>query len=224
MPKSHVTTVLALATLAVLALANTNAGNATSQIKNGEHSVGEPKYETAIIAGGCFWCVEKDFDRLPGVKETISGYTGGHTDNPTYKAISKGDTGHIEALKVIYDPNVLSYEKLLYSFWRSVDPTDPGGQFCDRGSSYVTAIFALNDEQFKIATISKEKLDATKRLPKPIATEVKRARKFYPAESYHQNYYKKKPLKYGFYRYRCGRDKRVKALWGEEAHAGLKKK
>lgn len=177
--------------------------------------------ETAIFAGGCFWCVESDFDKVPGVVETISGYTGGTSADPTYKTVSHGGTGHIEALKVTFDPNKVSYDRLLNVFWRSVDPTDAGGQFCDRGDSYVTAVFAANDMQRRLAEATKKAIEDAKTLDKPIVTTIRKASRFYPAETYHQNYYKKNPVRYKFYRYSCGRDARVKALWGAEAHGGI---
>ncbi len=178
---------------------------------------------TAIFAGGCFWCVESDFDKVPGVLETISGYTGGHKDNPTYKNVTAGGTGHYEAVKIVYDPEKVSYEKLLHIYWRSVDPTNDGGQFCDRGQSYKTAIFAKNDEQLKLAKTSKVMIKEAKLLKLPIVTPILKAGKFYPAETYHQNFYKKSPARYNFYRYRCGRNAHVKTIWGKEAYSGIKK-
>lgn len=177
----------------------------------------------AIFAGGCFWCVESDFDHVPGVKKTISGYTGGILRDPTYKQVVAGGTGHIEAVQIHYDPMVVSYEKLLDVFWHSVDPTDAGGQFCDRGASYATAIFARSPEQKKLAEKSKAALEKSGALDKPIVTPIVTAAKFYPAEGYHQDYYKKNPIRYRLYRTSCGRDRRVKALWGKNAHRGIKK-
>ncbi len=179
------------------------------------------KYQIAIFAGGCFWCVESDFDKVPGVVRTISGYTGGHKKNPTYKSVVRGGTGHYEAVKIVYDPKKVSYKKLLYVFWRTVDPTDAGGQFCDRGHSYKTAIFATTPEQRKLAEESKKKLQASGTLKKPIVTPIRSASTFYNAEKYHQNYYKKNPVRYKIYRYGCGRDARVEDLWGSEAHGGI---
>lgn len=177
----------------------------------------------AIFAGGCFWCVEADFDKVPGVVETISGYTGGHVEDPSYEQVSSGGTGHYEAVKIVYDPDKVSYEDLLYSFWRSVDPTDAGGQFCDRGNSYRTAIFAVNDRQMKLAKESKTELQKSNVLEAEIVTPVMEASPFYKAEKYHQNYYKKNPVQYNYYRWRCGRDDRLKELWGDQAHAGMMK-
>ncbi|MBT3536774.1 MAG: peptide-methionine (S)-S-oxide reductase MsrA [Rhodospirillaceae bacterium] len=177
----------------------------------------------ATFAGGCFWCVESDFDTVKGVKKPISGYTGGLLRNPTYKQVVAGGTGHLEAVQIHYDPQVTSYEKLLDVFWHSVDPTDAGGQFCDRGASYATAIFANSPEQKKIAEKSKAALVKSGALKKPIVTPVVAASTFTPAEGYHQDYYTKNPLRYRFYRTSCGRDRRIKALWGEDAHRGIEK-
>jgi peptide-methionine (S)-S-oxide reductase len=178
---------------------------------------------TAIFAGGCFWCVESDFDHVKGVLSTISGYTGGDTVNPTYSEVTAGGTGHLEAVKVMYDDNIVSYETLLKVFWYSVDPTDDGGQFCDRGDSYKTAIFTRSKDQKKMAEVSKTALEATKILENPIVTKIEMAGPFYPAEDYHQDYYKKKPTRYQFYRFRCGRDGRIRDLWGNNAFWGMEK-
>ncbi len=177
--------------------------------------------QRAIFAGGCFWCVESDFDKVPGVVKTISGYTGGKLADPSYRQVSAGGTGHIEAVEIHYDPTVVNYKILLDVFWHSVDPTDGGGQFCDRGESYKTAIFAVDTKQFELARASKKALQTAGKLKRPIATEIREAKPFYPAEDYHQNYYKKNPLRYNFYRYRCGRDARIERLWGQDAHRGI---
>ncbi|NKC11896.1 MAG: peptide-methionine (S)-S-oxide reductase MsrA [Gammaproteobacteria bacterium] len=177
--------------------------------------------DIATFAGGCFWCVEADFDHVPGVKKTISGYTGGKTENPTYDDVTYGDTGHFEAVQIHFDPSKVSYAELLEVFWRSVDPTDAGGQFCDRGSSYRTAIFAHSQEQLEAANKSKTGLEKTATLKQPIVTPILKAGTFYTAEEYHQNYYTKSPLRYRFYRYSCGRDARIEELWGQEAHQGI---
>ncbi|MGB0907656.1 MAG: peptide-methionine (S)-S-oxide reductase MsrA [Maricaulaceae bacterium] len=168
---------------------------------------------SAIFAGGCFWCVESDFEKLPGVIEAVSGYTGGTTKNPTYKEVTYKDTGHYEAAKIIYDPSVVSYEELLAYYWTTVDPTDPHGQFCDKGDSYRTAIFA-NAEQFEAAESSKASIKQTKPFKAAIVTPVLKAQTFYDAEGYHQNYYKKNPIRYKYYRNGCRRDARLKQLWG----------
>lgn len=168
---------------------------------------------TAVFAGGCFWCVESDFDKLDGVTDTLSGYTGGHTDNPTYKDVTFGDTGHYEAVRITYDPEKVSYETLVAYFFRHVDPTDPGGQFCDRGASYRTAIFAANAGERDIA--ERLKAEAAAELGAEVVTPVLDAAAFHPAEDYHQDYYLKNPVRYKYYRFACGRDRRVHSLWGD---------
>jgi peptide-methionine (S)-S-oxide reductase len=169
----------------------------------------------AVFAGGCFWCMEPPFDRLDGVLSTISGYTGGSKADPTYHEVSGGSTGHAEAVPIAYDPAKVSYQELLDVFWHNVDPLDAGGQFCDRGSQYRTAIFAENAEQRRLAEASKEALAESGRFEQPIATEIVDASTFYPAEDYHQNYYMTNPVRYKFYRWNCGRDQRLTQLWGE---------
>ncbi len=177
----------------------------------------------ATFAGGCFWCVESDFDHVAGVIRTISGYTGGNLVDPTYKQVSMGGTGHLEAVQIFYNPRAINYETLLDIFWRSVDPTDEGGQFCDRGKSYITGIFANSLEQKRLAESSKHGLAETGFLGQPIVTLIEMAGPFYAAEDYHQNYYEKNPIRYEFYRFRCGRDARIRELWGKEAHSGIMK-
>jgi peptide-methionine (S)-S-oxide reductase len=179
------------------------------------------KTDTLVVAGGCFWCVESDFDHVPGVIDTVSGYTGGTTENPTYQAVSAGGTGHLEAVKITFDPNKVSYQELLDIFWRTVDPTDSGGQFCDRGESYTTAIFATTPQQRQSAEISKRLTDASGILENPIVTPILDASTFYPSEDYHQDYSTKNPIRYSFYRLSCGRDKQVRAIWGDEAYRGV---
>ena len=177
--------------------------------------------EIATFAGGCFWCVESDFDGVPGVLETVSGFTGGSTENPTYREVTAGGTGHREAVRITFDPSRVSYAELLEIFWRSVDPTDAGGQFCDRGRSYETAIFANSAEQRRLADLSRRRIDESGILMKKIVTPIEDAGPFYAAEDYHQDYYKKNPLRYRFYRFRCGRDARVGDVWGDQAHRGV---
>ena len=176
---------------------------------------------TATFAGGCFWCVESDFDTVPGVVETISGYTGGTTANPTYKQVGEGDTGHREAVQIRYDPKQVSYERLLEIFWRSVDPTDGGGQFCDRGESYQTAIFVDSEEERRRAEAAKAAIGESMVLDAPVVTPIEPAGEFYPAEDYHQDYYEKNPARYRFYRFACRRDARVQDIWGDQAHDGI---
>jgi len=170
--------------------------------------------DEAIFAGGCFWCMEKPFEHIEGVSEVISGYSGGTTQNPTYDNYSHG--GHIEVVKVIFDAKKVSYEKLLEVYWRQINPTDSGGQFVDRGHAYTTAIFYLNEEQKKAAIASKNKMDASGIFGKPIVTPVRTAEKFWPAEEYHQDYYRKNPLRYAYYRSRSGRDDYLMSIWGDE--------
>jgi peptide-methionine (S)-S-oxide reductase len=173
--------------------------------------------ETATFASGCFWCTESDFDKVKGVTETISGFMGGKTKNPTYAEVSMGNTGHAEAVQIKFDPKVVSYEKLLDYYWRHVDLLDGGGQFCDRGSQYRPVIFVATPEQRRLAEDSKAALEKSGRFDKPIAVEIADASEFTPAEDYHQNYHNTHPLKYRYYRYACGRDQRLKELWGAEA-------
>ena len=174
-----------------------------------------PELATATFAGGCFWCMEPPFDKLDGVVSTTSGYTGGHLDNPSYEQVSSGGTGHTEAVEVIYDPAKVSYEKLLEVFWVNIDPTDGKGQFCDRGSQYRSGIFYNSEEQQKLAEASKQKIDASGRLPKTVVTEVTEATTFYRAEEYHQDYYQRHAFRYKLYRRGCGRDRVLEKLWGE---------
>ena len=167
----------------------------------------------ATLAGGCFWCVESDFEKVDGVVKAVSGYTGGTRENPTYKAVSSGGTGHVEAVQVYYDPTRISYKEVLDVFWRHVDPTDAGGQFVDRGAQYRTAIFYHDNEQLEVAMASKKELEASGRFDKPIATELIEFKKFYDAEEYHQDYYKKSALRYKFYRHNSGRDQFLERAW-----------
>jgi peptide-methionine (S)-S-oxide reductase len=171
----------------------------------------------AIFAGGCFWCMEPPYDKLPGVISTTSGYTGGKTKNPTYEQVSSGTTGHAEAVLVEYDPAKVSYQKLLEVFWHNIDPTQRDGQFCDHGSQYRTAIFYANDEQKKLALASKAALEKNKPFKGDIVTEITAAGEFYPAEDYHQDFYMKNPVRYKIYRTGCGRDARLQSLWGRSA-------
>lgn len=184
---------------------------------SGSISAETVRTETAILAGGCFWCVESDFEKLDGVIEVISGYTGGHTNNPTYKQVSAGGTGHIEATEVIYNPEVISYSEILEHFWRTIDPTRDDGQFCDRGPQYRPAIF-YSEDQKDLTITSRENIEKIKPFSDPIKVELIKASKFYSAEKYHQDYYKKNPIRYRYYRHGCGRDKRIKELWGSVAH------
>jgi peptide-methionine (S)-S-oxide reductase len=169
----------------------------------------------AVFAGGCFWCVEEAFDAVPGVRATISGFAGGTVANPTYEQVSAGGTGHVEAVRVVYDPAEVSYADLLATYWRNIDPIDAGGQFCDRGAQYRSAIFTTTPEQEALAEASKAKLDTSGRLPGPVVTEIRPLAAFYPAEEAHQDYHRRNPLRYKFYKFRCGRERRLSALWDE---------
>ena len=178
-------------------------------------SVNPQETKTAVFAGGCFWCTESDFEKVDGVIEAISGYTGGHVVNPTYKQVSRNATGHVEALQVIYDPNKVTYENLLEVFWRHVDPTDGDGQFVDRGSPYRSGIFYADEQEHRLAEASKKKLAASGRFNKPIVTDILPLGTFYPAEDYHQDYYKKNSFRYRWYRFGSGRDQFLEKVWGD---------
>ena len=181
-----------------------------------------PGRESAIFAGGCFWCEETAFEGLPGVVSVTSGYIGGHKKNPTYDEVSAGGTGHAEAVEVIYDPKVITYGKLLDVFWRNVDPFQANGQFCDHGTQYRSAIFYRGDSQRQAAEESKRKLEEEPRFRGKIVTQIVPATTFYPAEDYHQDFYKKSPIRYHTYRAGCGRDARLKAIWSEPVSGGHK--
>lgn len=182
-----------------------------------EDATATAEEQVAIFAGGCFWCVEHAFDEVDGVQSTTSGYIGGRVADPSYKQVSAGDTGHAEAVKVVFDPSRVGYEELLYTFWRNVDPVARGRQFCDVGDQYRAEIFYLDDEQRRRAEASKQELEASSRFEQPIAVAVTAAGEFYPAEEYHQDYYQKNPIRYRFYRTGCGRDRRLQEVWGDEA-------
>ncbi len=173
----------------------------------------------ATFGGGCFWCVEEAFDKVEGVIATTSGYTGGDVPSPTYEQVSAGGSGHYEAVSVVYDPDKVDYRDLLQTFWHNIDPTDAGGQFCDRGSSYRSAIFYHNPKQKRLAERSKQELQESGRFEQPIVTDVLPASEFWKAEDYHQNYYEKNPLRYKFYKWSCGRAQRLEELWSGEAQA-----
>ena len=177
----------------------------------------QPETAVAVFAGGCFWCTESDFDKVPGVLATTSGYIGGHVENPTYEEVSYGATGHTEAVQVRYDPRKISYAQLLEVFWPTIDPLTANAQFCDKGSQYRSAIFYSNPEEQRLAEASKAALDQSGRLPAPVVTEILPATTFYPAEDYHQDYHAKNPIRYNYYRNGCGRDDRLEQLWGKPA-------
>lgn len=177
---------------------------------------GGRRTDIAIFAGGCFWCMEPPFDDLDGVLSVTSGYTGGSVADPTYEQVSSGATGHAEAVRIEFDPSKVGYAKLLDLFWKNIDPTVRDRQFCDAGRQYRSAIFYIGEEQHRLAEASKQALDASRRLPGPVVTEIVPAGAFYPAEEYHQKYYRKNPLRYKYYRFGCGRDKRLDELWGRD--------
>lgn len=171
-------------------------------------------FQTAVFAGGCFWCMESDFEKVDGVIQAVSGYSGGHLENPSYKQVSAGGTGHAESVQVTYDDRVISYQQLLDVYWHNIDPTKSDRQFCDTGRQYRPVIFTRNSEQQRLAEQSKAELIQSGIIKQPIVTEIVPLKNFYPAEEYHQDYYKKNPLRYKYYRYSCGRDQRLKELWG----------
>lgn len=198
----------------VLLLLSTSCQQLNESIQTADkHSVPQENLGTAIFAGGCFWCTESDFDKLPGIVSTTSGYIGGKVANPTYKQVVAGKTGHVEAVKIEFDKTVTRFPELLAAYWPTIDPLAENGQFCDIGPQYRSAIFYLNSEQKKQAEASKEALEASERFNQPIATEILPATTFYEAEDYHQNYYIKNPLRYTYYRENCGRDDRLQTLW-----------
>ena len=184
---------------------------------NNVRSIAPPAVEKATFAGGCFWCMEHPFDNLSGVVSVTSGYTGGQKRNPTYEEVSAGATGHAESVQIVYDPIKIGYEKLLAVYWHNIDPTVKDRQFCDTGHQYRGAIFYHTEEQHRLAAKSKEALEKNKPFREPVVTEISKAGEFYPAEEYHQHYYKKNPIRYKYYRNGCGRDRRLKELWGAEA-------
>ena len=175
--------------------------------------------QKTVFAGGCFWCVEYDFDKIPGVVSTVSGFTGGDVNDPSYRQVTAGGTGHYEAVEITYDSSKVRYEDLLTAFWHSVDPTDGGGQFCDRGKSYETAVFVANELERSVAEASKAA--AQEMIDNPIVTPILATGPFYAAEEYHQDYSKKNPIRYKFYRWNCGRNQRVEEVWGEHAYEGI---
>ena len=178
-------------------------------------ALGAESKAKAYFAGGCFWCMEEAFEQVEGVLWVFSGYMGGNVPNPTYEQVSAGRTGHAEAVEVTYDPEKVSYQQLLEAFWRNVDPLTPNAQFCDHGSQYRSAVFYATDEEKRLAEASKAAIEQTKQFPAPIVTELVPASTFYQAEDYHQDYYKKNPFRYKYYKYNCGRAKRLEALWGK---------
>lgn len=188
------------------------------QVSSTQPLVTDKPLKVATFAGGCFWCTESDFEKVGGVYRVIAGFSGGHTENPTYKQVSAGDTGHIECVQVHYDPEQVTYSELLEAFWRQVNPTDNGGQFVDRGDSYRTMIFVNNDNERQTAEKSRAALNESGRYELPVITEIRQFETFYPAEEYHQDYYKNNPLRYKYYRNNSGRDQFLKKIWGDDLH------
>jgi peptide methionine sulfoxide reductase msrA/msrB len=211
---------LMLLAAAALAAASVAGNQPQEKLGKGATMPESPKnLKTATFAGGCFWCVEADFEKLPGVVEAVSGYTGGSGDNPSYE--NYGQKGHVEAVQVVYDPAKVSYQELLDYFWRHVDPTDPGGQFADRGAQYRSVIFYHDAEQQRLAEASRQALTESKRFAKPVVTEILPFTKFFPAEDYHQDYYQTHALKYKYYRWNSGRDQFIQQVWGEKPAAAV---
>ncbi len=205
---------IAIIVLATLLFTSYQAGAMNEKTEQQERDPSQ-KTKTAVFAGGCFWCTEADFEKVAGVIEAVSGYTGGHVANPTYKQVSKGIGGHVEAVQVIYDPNKVTYEMLLDVFWRHIDPTDAAGQFVDRGSQYRSVIFYANDEEHRLAEVSKKNLAASGRFDKAVVSEILPLGPFYPAEDYHQDYYKKNSIRYRWYRHGSGRDQFLERTWAD---------
>jgi peptide methionine sulfoxide reductase msrA/msrB len=208
--------IFALALMLIFIMMGCQRADSAQQEVRNEMPKEDKMLKIATFAGGCFWCTEADFEKLPGVVKVISGYTGGQKENPSYEEVSSGTTGHIEAIQVYYDSSKLTYEELLDYFWKHIDPIDSGGQFVDRGPQYRSVIFYHDEEQKRLAEKSKEELSKSGKFNKPISTEILKFNKFYEAEGYHQDYYKKNPLRYKFYRYNSGRGQFLKKVWGEE--------
>jgi peptide methionine sulfoxide reductase msrA/msrB len=207
--------VLIAIALLLIVVGSQNVISVQQEVKK-EMSKDDSVLKVATFAGGCFWCTESDFEKLPGVVKVVSGYTGGQKENPSYEEVSSGSTGHVEAVQVYYDPSKLTYTELLDTFWKHIDPTDFGGQFVDRGSQYRSVIFYHDEEQKRLAEKSKEALGKSGKFHKPIATEIIKFNSFYDAEEYHQDYYKTSPLRYKYYRSASGRDQFIKKVWGSD--------
>ncbi len=207
-----------IVTLALGVSAANLATEKTVQLKDIPNNQASSPYKKAYFAGGCFWCVESNYEKLKGVIEAISGYSGGKIKNPSYKQVSSGTTDHVESVEVIYDPKVISYQQLLDELWFLIDPTDAGGSFVDRGKQYHSVIFYTSDEEKRLAEQAIKELEQSGRYHQPIVTEIRPFKAFYKAEDYHQDYYKKNPLRYKYYRFRSGRDQYLKKLWGDELH------
>ena len=198
---------LSVLTMAVLLVGAWN-------VQSTSHAAADAIPGKAYFAGGCFWCMEEAFEKVEGVLSAISGYMGGRVANPSYEEVSAGRTGHAESVEVVYDPSKVSYQKLLDAFWHNVDPLTPNAQFCDHGSQYRSAIFFQTDEEKRASETSKQAIEQSKRFTEPIVTQIVPASQFYPAEEYHQDFYKKNPIRYKIYKYNCGRAQRLETLWG----------
>jgi peptide methionine sulfoxide reductase msrA/msrB len=216
--------ILVLAVMLILLITGCQGANSAPQKSEKGMTQEDKMFQIATFAGGCFWCTEADFEKLSGVEKVISGYTGGQKENPSYEEVSSGTTGHVEAVQVYYDPSKITYKELLDYFWRHVDPADSGGQFVDRGPQYRSVIFYHDEEQRRLAEKSKEALSKSGKFKKPIVTEILKFTQFYEAEEYHQDYYKKNPLRYKFYRFNSGRDQFLKKVWGKEMETVKPKK
>ncbi len=202
--------------LSFIALLSITLVSGCAESRQSAQSQVSSDYSVATFAGGCFWCVESDFEKVPGVIKVISGYSGGHVKNPAYQQVSSGTTGHVETVQVYFDPKIVSYNTLLQAFWRQINPTDTNGQFVDRGEQYRSVIFFHNNQQQQEAELSKQQLQASGRYEKPIVTEITPFKNFYEAEDYHQDYYRTNPVRYKVYRYRSGRDQYLAKLWGDD--------
>ena len=198
---------LAILTVAVLLVGAWN-------VQSTSHAAADATLSKAYFAGGCFWCMEEAFEKVEGVLSATSGYMGGRVANPSYEEVSAGRTGHAESVEVVYDPSKVSYQKLLDAFWHNVDPVTANAQFCDHGSQYRSAIFFQTDEEKRASEVSKQAIEQSKRFAEPVVTQIVQASQFYPAEEYHQDFYKKNPIRYKVYKYNCGRAQRLEALWG----------
>jgi peptide methionine sulfoxide reductase msrA/msrB len=209
-------TILVMIMIATLIGIVAAVGASKKQTAADSRNASTTKTEVATYAGGCFWCMESAFEKLEGVTEAISGYMGGHMENPTYEQVSSGKSGHLEVIQVVYEPDKIDYNALLDLFWRQIDPTDGGGSFADRGPQYRSAVFYHNEEQKRLAEASRDQLQSSGRYEKPIVTEIRKAETFYPAEDYHQDYYRKNPIRYKFYRQGSGRDAYLKTVWGKD--------
>ena len=215
MAKSYVALLIGVSFI-LLVLSGLGASTKKENSSTDVRDVAKSEQGIATFAGGCFWCMEPPFEKLNGVEKVVSGYTGGHKKNPTYKDVTHGSSGHVEAVQIHFNPAKISYQDLLEVFWRNVDPTDGGGQFVDRGNSYVTGIFVHDEKQNQQARESKQNLENSNRYDSKIVTPIIQAMEFYPAEGYHQDYYKKNPVRYKYYRYRSGRDEFIEKTWGNE--------